>query len=269
MKMDGAKYKELVKRAIGKRTQKDFASFAGLSQYSITRLMNSPDDKVPVPRIETIKRIANASEGRVTEAQLLSASGLTTEPIAGPVVADEENGRKAQNDVSATSFMVASKLRVAVSRMAGSAMKYDSLETFLETASITAGMDGSASGVDGSVRVEVEAEDSGGYDGPGVFNSESLAHCTYLWRCGFFMCKLYLSLHYCKTVGGGVIVSSPVFDLSSLIELQHGAAGMFLFHLMEKANVDCSDYKLALDIQDDTDAMKRLFRALFGSDDKD
>ncbi|MBP5490114.1 MAG: helix-turn-helix transcriptional regulator [Lachnospiraceae bacterium] len=72
-KFDAGKFTELVKKAIGDRTQKQFSEDTGLSIYYINRLINGKIDNAPRPN--TISIIAAVAQNGVTSTELLKAAG--------------------------------------------------------------------------------------------------------------------------------------------------------------------------------------------------
>ena len=73
---------DLIKSAIGYRTQKWFAKETGITPAHLNRILHG---KYPYPpRKSTLKSIAAASEGRVSEQALLDACGYETEDPEEP-----------------------------------------------------------------------------------------------------------------------------------------------------------------------------------------
>ena len=72
-KYDAEEFKELVKKAIGDRTQRQFSEDTGLSIYYINRLINGKIDKAPRPN--TISIIAAVAQNGVTSTELLQSAG--------------------------------------------------------------------------------------------------------------------------------------------------------------------------------------------------
>ena len=72
-KFNVERFAELVKKAIGDRTQKQFSLDTGLSIYYINRLTNCKIDKAPRPN--TISVIAAVAQNNVTYTELLQAAG--------------------------------------------------------------------------------------------------------------------------------------------------------------------------------------------------
>lgn len=72
-KLDKEVLAELVRKAIGKKTQIQFSEETGISKFHVNRLINGKIDKAPRPK--TLFAIAAAAENRVTFSQLLNAAG--------------------------------------------------------------------------------------------------------------------------------------------------------------------------------------------------
>lgn len=241
------KYRELVRKAIGSRTQKDFAEIAGLSPYNLNRMLNDPESSLSSPRKSTLQKIADASEGRVSYAQLMKACGY---PVQEAVTKIHSLTKEEQN------FELAKRLCDIVSNMFTGAMKYSSIEQFMETILLSNGWD--------SVRGHVWRNLD--YTGAGHKGAERMAHCSMIWRNMKYDCRLDFTLFYCETAGGGVIILDSVFDLATLLDLHHDCAGRFLFSQAEKGDVNCTDYPMVFACKDHVpgEAERRLLKAIFG-----
>lgn len=93
-KFDKSRFADLVKEAVGNRTQKQFSEDTGLSIYYINRIIKGKLDKAPRPN--TIFVIASSAEnGKVSFVSLLSAAGYD-ESIASEFSAPIDFKRKAK-----------------------------------------------------------------------------------------------------------------------------------------------------------------------------
>ena len=247
---DVTRYRALLKRAIGKRTQKEFANIAGLSPYNLNRMLSDNAETV-IPRRSTLQKIAEASEGRVTEPQLLEVCGY----LMNTVTEMKDLSPEDQN------LQIAMKYKSGLEKACGSAMKYASLEDFLETVSLTDGLRWMHS--------RIGSEES--FMGTGHKNAESLAHCAVVWIYGNYDARLDFTVLFCKTEKGGYIISDIVFDLDTLIQLKHQAAMNFMFHMAEKGDVTYSDFPIVFRCrkQEIGEAEKRLLKAIFGENRSD
>ena len=70
---DEKKFQELLKKAIGERSQVEFSKLTGIGTAWLNRLIRGKNSSLP--RGETLEKIAGASEGRVTLEELMEACG--------------------------------------------------------------------------------------------------------------------------------------------------------------------------------------------------
>ena len=251
MSFNAERYQELLRKAIGSRSQKDFATIAGLSPFNLNRMLNDDLSNVSIPRKSTLRKIAEASEGRVTEAQMLDACGYVVQVV--PVIAKSDDKTPEEKN-----FEIASRFKAGLERVAGSAMKYGSLQDFCDTVVLTDGVK--------LMGTKICSEEA--FKGSGHLNAEYMAHCFTVWRYEGYDSCLYFTLFFCKTENGGVIVSDAVFDLDSLSELNHDRIGNFLFSVAEKGDVNYGDFPMVFSTKPhvNTDVELRLLKAIFGDD---
>lgn len=96
--MEG-KYKEfrdLLKYGIGNTSISAFAEKAGVSRAVLSKMLNS--DEIPVPREDTIFKIADAMDGRVSRDKLLKACGYAITDISGNLLEEHNNLKTAVNE---------------------------------------------------------------------------------------------------------------------------------------------------------------------------
>ena len=250
MKFNAENYQELLRRAIGHRTQKDFAVIAGLSPFNLNRMLNDEPSSLSVPRKSTLKKIAEAAEGRVTEAQLLYACGYAMQQalsISDDLTPQEKN------------LEIASRYKSGLEKVAGSAMKYSSVNEFLDTVSLT----------DGIQYMHSRVAEASEFEGVGHWNAERMAHCSTYWRYDGYDARLDFTVLFCETTKQGVIISDVVFDLDSLVQWHHDKVGSFLFAMAEKGDVNYADFPMAFSCKKHVpgEAEKRLLQAIFGEND--
>lgn len=89
-KFNQKKFRELLKKGIGLRTQKEFAVQAGMSPATINRMLN--EDVIARPKIKTLETLANHMHN-VTYSELMDACGYETPGI-------EEVVRGLESDIS-------------------------------------------------------------------------------------------------------------------------------------------------------------------------
>ena len=246
MGADYKQFKELLKKAIGSHYQKEFAERAGISPYGINRMLNS-EDSASMPRKNTLEKIAAASENRVTLNQLLDACGYPlvndTKPV--DIFADQEK-----------SLQIAMNYADGVKKLSGTAMKYDSVEVFLETTIMA----------HGCADMQIKLWQTDDYHGPGHKNAEKKAHCSVFWTNMTDDFRLDFTLFFLETTGGGVVISDASFDLTTIVETQPTNSARFLLDAAEKGDVNYSDYPLVFSRSLHTSgvAEKRLLKAIFG-----
>ena len=89
-KFNQKKFRELLKKGIGLRTQKEFAAQAGMSPATINRMLN--EDVIARPKIKTLEALTNHMHN-VTYSELMDACGYETPGI-------EEVVRGLESDIS-------------------------------------------------------------------------------------------------------------------------------------------------------------------------
>ena len=246
---DAERCKELVRRAIGDRTQKEFADIAGLSQYHLSSLLS---DKVSgVPRKSTLQKVADASQGRVSLALLLDACGYE-QASSVPVVSDGMSPEE-------TNLAMARKLCETLQSMAGHANKYRSVADMLETAALTVGLDRMG------VSVFTPTPE---YKGTGRRGAERYAHADILWIRAGYDAIFSVEVFFCNTEGGGCIISDCAFDLETLLKQSHPTAQKFLSNAIDKGDVCYADYPIVFTCRKHvvSKAEKELMKAIFGED---
>ena len=250
------RYKILLEKAMGSYSQKDFAKKAGISPFSLNRMLNMDEDEnredIPVPRKSTLKKIASASEGRVSEEQLYSACGY--EFLRATITKPEENPQQ-------YCLQEMNLLKDGLSQLSGTAMRYGSVCDFLYAVKTTHGID----------KMVPRCFGPQDYNGVGHKNAEAFENCHFLWRRNGLQAIFSFTVFFCKTEKGGCIISDVVFDLASLLELEHRDAGKFMFELAEKGDVVYSEvpYVFTCRPYNAGEAEKRLLKAIFGEDSND
>ena len=89
-KFNQKKFRELLKKGIGLRTQKEFAVQAGMSPATINRMLN--EDVIARPKIKTLETLASHMHN-VSYSELMDACGYETPGI-------EEVVRSLESDIS-------------------------------------------------------------------------------------------------------------------------------------------------------------------------
>lgn len=240
--------RELIKKAMGSRKQNEFAEIAGLSLFNLNRLLNQ--ENPGVPRKSTLVKIAEASEGRVTEAQILHSCGYDvimpsdTQPELTPQEAN---------------LQIASSIKQGLEDMSGKANKFGSVQDVLETATLLRG--------NGKVYKYV-IRDEKEYKGPGKRGAEKFVLATIVWRHQGYDARMGIAVYFCRTEGGGVIISECDFDLDSLLSVEHPDAGEMLFSIAEQGDAKYTDFPTVFICKKHVpgEAEKKLLKAIFGEE---
>lgn len=218
---------KLIKRAKGDRTQQAFANIAGISQYNLSRIMQG-NTKGNIQK-STLQHIAEASEGRVSEAELYMACGYiktesedlddTTAPIKAKILAE----------------LIADKANAAMGKLV-----YPTIETFILQILAEAGI---AEGL--STRVQVYADNDCTYIHPCNAEREAIVRIV-TTKSGYDM-KFPCIIYYVKTMHGNVVPLAYDSSLSGLarmrgLEVLHPDAQQIIMELSSIDDVVLTDY---------------------------
>lgn len=227
MTYDMDKFRELLKKAIGGRTQKEFAEVSGLSYFNLNRMLKN--DSNGVPKRSSLEKIAEASQGRVTASQLLYACGYEMAGTKASSVPAEDGS---MTDGEKRCAAVAGQLKDALERLSGSAQKYGSVETLLETAAYMTGK--------GNIRFSLQEPEE--YTGAGRRGAENYVTGLYCWYTGGYDAILAFSIFFSRTEKGGCIISDCAFDLGTLLKCGNERAGRYLMMVSAKGDVRYTDH---------------------------
>ena len=143
--------------------------------------------------------------------------------------------------------------------MSGDATKYGDIETMLRTAALSMGR---------KWRIYFRIGKETPYIGAGRKGAENFVHCNVIWRSKLMEYVLSFMVFFCKTEGGGYIISDVSFDFETLVKYEHPGAKRMLFRIAEDGDVSLSDYPLVMDAHEYTPtpegAEERLLKAIFG-----
>ena len=250
----------LIRKAIGNRTQKEFAQTSGLSQYNITRILTNKYN-TSVPRRSTLRMIANASEGRVTYEELLEACGYTVEGVQTSADQEEILKKSERDEVEKASLATAADVCEGLSTLAGSAARYDSLEDFIDTVTMLYSTN--------DLRLIVISEEN--CEGKKHKGAEKVAHCMiHFWRGNIvYQSSIYCSIYFCKTENGGYIISDVIYDLQSLVDAKHPMIYKYIFRLSEKDDINYGNFPIAFEMEYCKDVLEKLLAAIFREDEDD
>lgn len=253
-------FRRLLQRAIGNRTQKQFAEDAKMSAPYLSRLIN--DHVISQPSIGTVLKISAASEGRVSEDQLKAACGYLAEEFdQSPDLDDERLTCNARQQLIADSFIR------GMAGSAGSANVWKDIESFVDTARMIY-----EPRIVNSFGATIEFD--GDHQNPGRMGAERVCAITLAWSTDDADVQLGAILFYSRTSKGGVVVQDVAFDLTTLFEFQHPLAGRLVLERSSKGDMNLSEYPRVMFFHWKTEKAKeeyaclRLIQAIF-RDDKD
>lgn len=223
------KFRKLLKKAIGDRKQKEFAEIAGLSYFNLNRMLKN--DSNGVPKRSSLEKIAEASQGRVTISQLLYVCGYESDdPGISSIPAGDPD--ETMTDGEKKCAAVAGQLKNALEKLSGSAQKYGSVETLLETAAYMTGRS----------NIRFSLQEPKEYDGTGRRGAENYVTGVYCWFAGGYDAILAFSLFFSRTEKGGYIISDCAFDLDTLLKCGNERAGRYLMMISAKGDVKYTDH---------------------------
>lgn len=265
-------FQKLLRVAIGPvRTQTAFAQEIGMSVAQINRLLNKSDTSRP--SVSTLRRIADASESRVTAEQLAQA-------LDAPAPAEEADTDRQPLDFLLTSRKQRDDLIEGIHRFCGLATAQSSIPDVLEIVAMLYS--------DTDVTFEYQKKNPNGkYSMSTEFsamdikpvghrNAEQTANVIAKWEDEYAEYFVAFTLFFCETTGGAVILSDVAFDLQTLMDYNHIEGLRLVMHLSEKQDINISDYNIvdglkaknAAKIQEENEAVRRLLRAIFGENEK-
>lgn len=236
-------FRELLRKAIGDRSQKEFAEVAGLSYYNLNRMLNKDDNGVPA--IKSLEKIAEASQGRVTLGQLKAACGYAPDEK----IPSSFTGRGG-------CIAIGMRLKEGLDAMCGSAQRYGDIDTLLSAA-------GLASGIRDAKSYTSQPRP---YKGTGRMGAGGMIHAKYMWRTDEYEAELYFTLFFHETKDDGFVFAPCAFDLNSLMELGHPGAQDFVDRQAAKGDLCFADYPVVISAEKNLySAKERLFNAIFGN----
>lgn len=232
MTQDLQEFRELLNQAIGVDKKKgEFAIEADISASHLSRMLNAK--RITPPSIPTLKKIANASCGRVTLKSLLVSCGYpeTEDPKAAPpyMVFGQLEYPEIRTEIQ--------NFKKGMAQFNGIATRYDSIEDVLETVSMLYSKK--------SLKYNVEPGKE--YKGRGHMNAEEVANVTISWATDEYACELGMVVYFCETKRGGIVLSDSAFDLPSLVETEHPLGMKKLYELSEVEGVVLTDYQTVFD----------------------
>lgn len=238
-------FRKLLRDAIGAaRTQQQFAEASGLSLGHLNRMLNNKE--ISRPALSTLEKIAKASEGRVSLFELRASCGYVDKLMNRTFSKEEviyERDREIMQGWKDGIFAFTAK-----------PSRFQSLDDFFSTVDMLYGIPGAKFSV-------LETVD---YNGTGKRGAEKYANAMIVWDDTAYIYRLGVTLFYCETVGGGVVVLDAAFDLETLFGYEHPLAGQLMMKLSEVEGANMSDYPTVVVKTATKAAAERLLKAIFG-----
>lgn len=91
-------FRRLLSTAVGTRTNIDFAHASGISAEHLSRMFNAPSDSLHRPTLKTLTKIAGASRGAVSLAELCNVCGYELPPVQSRIFPTTKEVEKTATD---------------------------------------------------------------------------------------------------------------------------------------------------------------------------
>lgn len=201
-KFNQKKFRELLKKGIGLRTQKEFAVQAGMSPATINRMLN--EDVIARPKIKTLETLASHMHN-VSYSELMDACGYETPGI-------EEVVRSLESDIS--DFFAFSD---GISFFPSMEEMLERLRSFIQR--------------DGVQIVRANGKENTGDDIPEDVKEKGAEEKTTVsieWRYNNCECNTEFHVYYILTKGDKVIIVDN--DIDKLFEAPAGTKETYIQH---------------------------------------
>ncbi len=186
------RFKELLKEAIGDRTQNEFSLLTGIAVAQLSRYIRGKATYLPKP--ETLEKIANASEGRVKLSDLMECCGHEMEKY-------KEKKKNTPDHITARDDI--KRIQSGLEAMCGMRiMAFDTLRDPLYFAI-----------KDGEYKVKEERKCSNDIDP----NAEKYAFVTVERTLSENRALYVFIITYNRTEGGGIILSKCITDGKTML----------------------------------------------------
>lgn len=224
--MNGTEFVDLLRLAIGNgRTQNDFAKQAGISPEHLNRLLrNTINSK---PSASTLRKISEASNGRVTLNRLEKACGMEPSRPAAPGDDLESVGEYYD------AIDVIKEFKQGINDFSGKATRYDSIYDLLDTVEI----------LYKKADFKYTVGDFKDFTGRGHAGAEKTVNITVRFAKDEYACEFGFVMFFCVTEKGGIIFSDAAFDLLTLNDFDHPVGGKKLIEISTQPNADRSKYQ--------------------------
>jgi hypothetical protein len=220
--MKEQRFLSLLQTAIGPtRTQATFAEQAKITPEHLNRMLRHPEKYKP--SLTTLKRIADASEGRVEFAQLIDACEY---PLSA-VQTSDAIGYQSPAERIIYSF------KEGMLDLSGKATRHQNLDDIIWIIKSLYGID---------EHLQWIVEDQNDFSGNGHAGAEQTANITIKFTMDNMEYALGFVVFYCRTKRNGVIFSDVAFDLLTLNEFNHRIGGEKLMEIATQPGADRSKY---------------------------
>lgn len=205
-KTDLSKFKNLVRKSIGARSQAEFAREANLSPSHLTRMLS--DDYDSTPHIRTIRNMASAAVNGVTLNDLLVAAGY--EPQVDGSFVYSEDGKDQIVGITEVQMRNYNPKKEIVERLIDlrtSRMAFGSFESALSD--IDWQMDGMVEDLKIDIAEEKKTSEDMGYHHEADYYIQGMVSCA---KRGSVI-KVPFVLYYCKTDTGNIIIMDTEWEM--------------------------------------------------------
>ena len=202
-------FTELIELAVGpNRTKLQFAQETGISQVHLTRLTKNAGK----PTLDTLRKIAAHSEGRVTVTMLKRSLNME-------ITKDDEREDIDTLPVERRNAIKLDDIKNGIYELClKKPNKYESLEDLIigsfDMLFGYKGMD-----YEFSEGIKLPIKDSKRHGG-----AELYSHVSIWWSDGNITCDTSFIIFFCETKNGGLIVTDVAFDLDTLIRYENDLA---------------------------------------------
>lgn len=205
-KTDLAKFKELVRKSIGARSQAEFASEALLSPSHLTRMLN--DDYDSTPHVRTIRNIAAVAVNGVTLNDLLVAAGYEPQ-VDGSLIYSEDGNCVIVGitEVQMNNYQPKKEIIEGLINLRASKMAFDSIEASL--GDIEWDMGAMVDGLQINLGKENKTTEDMGYHYEADYCISGTIECVK----NNVKISLPFILYYCKTDTGNVIIMDTEWEI--------------------------------------------------------
>ena len=225
-------FQKLLDKAIGDRKKADFAKEVGLTPAHLSRLLNQPE--ISVPSNATLRKIANASQGRVSYELLQRACESSEEP-------EKKVFESRLGEVQKKSIDSYRNLKDGLLELSRHPFYCVDIPEFFSMVNM----------LYSSMPASFKTEDPQPIENIGKAKpmAEQYVNVTASWGDEDFAGKLGFVLYFCKTTGGHCFITGVAMDLQSLIDTEHPMGMRRLMQLSEEDNPVISDYHTVTSIR--------------------